>query len=55
MLAGYAFFPNGFCPLWLCIPLSGAGPPNRETGAGPPFFFWFHSAFGFFFSLLLRI
>src|SRR5262245_47328627 len=36
----------------------GSGRPGAEAngeGGGPPFFFLFHSAFGFFFSLLLRI
>jgi hypothetical protein len=31
------------------------GCPAAFAGAGPPFFFLFHSAFGFFFSLLLLI
>src|SRR5262245_41173217 len=42
------FFPG-------CAPWPIAGENAGEVGAGPPFFFLFHSAFGFFFSLLLRI
>jgi hypothetical protein len=52
----YPFLANGFWTgwLWLCIPASGDEVVN-DDGAAPPFFFLFHSAFGFFFSLVLRI
>jgi hypothetical protein len=42
--------PKGFCPGW-----AGSRANANGESVGPPFFFLFHSAFGFFFSLLLRI
>ena len=45
---GQVFFANGLWAdkTWLAVWIGGTG---------PLFFFLFHSAFGFFFSLLLRI
>src|SRR5215470_4009947 len=50
--AYYPFLPNGF---W--SDRGGFDPYCAAYGVGvaPPFFFLFHSALGFFFSLLLRI
>ena len=45
---GYGFFANGSGLLRAWVSAKG-------EGVGPPFFFLFHSAFGFFFSLVLRI